>query len=198
MPGHRWFEITDSNGFTETETAFAAGLSDRTASWASVAFGDSLFRGEALVATLSLADPVQKLGIVDFGIHFQGGRVRGDRVHSELFTLPAKASPWALSAAGSVGALADAAALWLRTVVRKPVALYVWLRAGTPCAARYAFADTGETISECLMGEGGYGGEPDLFFRISGDFSTAVMLGATRHGGQRYPLDGVWTATPPS
>jgi hypothetical protein len=202
MPEHRWFEMTSPHGFTDTEIAFATALSDRTAAWAHQDIGDSLFAdagSRALVATLRLADPVQNLSLVHFGVRFQGDRIRGDRVRGDLFTLPEMASPWALSAAGSVGALADAAAAWLRTVTRKPVVLYLWLRNGHPYAARYAFADTGETITQCYdeaaapQGQTAAGlAAPDLYFRVSGDFSTAAMLGELRHGWQRRPLNGPW------
>lgn len=96
---------------------------------------------------LSFGDPGGRLHLLYAGVHFTGDRVRGDRLHNQLFTLADHPSGWGLEATGTVEELADRSARWFRTVLDKPVVLYVWLNADRYAyAARFAFADDDQTI----------------------------------------------------
>ncbi|MFE2572178.1 hypothetical protein [Streptomyces mirabilis] len=106
-------------------------------------------------------------------MHLVDDHVRGDRLHNQLYLLPDRPSLWALDATGSTERLAELAAEWFRAVLDKPIVLYVctaragsrpsacrhppsictsgatsWLHDGYAYAARYAFADSGETICQ--------------------------------------------------
>lgn len=140
MPEHPWFEIEEPEGpddrddvieFSATERAFLAALRERTAPWASGDVDGMVGRPDdsnTLMAGLSLTDSNSVL--VDFGVHFRGNRVRGDRLHSQLFMLPERPSNWALDATGTVQELAQQSASWFQSVLCKPVVLYVWLYDG--------------------------------------------------------------------
>lgn len=99
-------DTDDEFGFTDAGRAFAAALRERTADWASA--GGRLH-------------PLQA------AVHFAKGRVRGDRLHDQLFTLPDRPSGWGCKTTGTVEELAARSARWFRTVLDKPVVLYVWL-----------------------------------------------------------------------
>ncbi|MGW1803869.1 hypothetical protein [Streptomyces sp. NPDC002078] len=93
MPEHPWFVIEPEDDeefeFTDDERAFAAALRERTAGWASAGVGGELARTDAwdsLVAHLSFSDPGGRLHLLYAGVHFTGDRVRGDRLHDQLFT----------------------------------------------------------------------------------------------------------------
>ncbi|MGW4565945.1 hypothetical protein ACWEN3_27205 [Streptomyces sp. NPDC004561] len=223
MPEHPWFVVESEDDeefeFTDDERAFVAALRERTAGWAEAHVDGELLRTDAwdsLVACLSFRDPQAPRHLVDVGVHFHGDRVRGDRLHNQLFTLTDRPSGWGLEATGTVEELADRSAGWFRAVLDKPVVLYVWLNEdGYAYAARFAFADTGQTISqqyhrnlappgqpEELVAAGHVHGRgwiqtaglpaPTLYQHVRGDLGRAVLPPGVRAVSERGPLAGVW------
>lgn len=224
MPDHPWFVIDepdedDCYEFTLTERAFVAALREQTASWADADVEGEVGRSDdwdSLVAYLDFRDPGAPHHLVDIGVHFYGDRVRGDRLHNQLRTLTDQPSSWALEATGTVDELARQSAAWFRSVLRKPVVLYVWLNPDTwAYAARFAFADTDQTISQVYNGRLAPAGQeqaliaaghvhgkdwiqtkrlpkPTLYQHIRGDLSTAALPAGVPAITERGPIGGVW------
>ncbi|MGJ5750825.1 hypothetical protein FB563_4862 [Streptomyces puniciscabiei] len=223
MPEHPWFVIEPEDDeefeFTDEERAFAAALRERTAGWAEARVDGDIFRSDgwdSLVACLSFGDPGARRHLIDVGVHFYGDRVRGDRLHNQMFTLTDRPSGWGLEATGTVEELADRSARWFRTVLDKPVVLYVWLNADRYAyAARFAYADDDQTIgqlyhkdlapagqTEELIAAGHVHGRgwiqttglptPSLYQHIRGDLDRAVLPSGVRAVTERGPLAGVW------
>ncbi|MEZ0066216.1 hypothetical protein ABIA32_002226 [Streptacidiphilus sp. MAP12-20] len=225
MPEHPWFAIDEADEddfyeFTATELAFVHALRERTAPWATADAEGLVGRSDnwdSLVAYLDFCDPGSPQHLIDIGVHFYGDRVRGDRLHNQLYTLTDRPSSWALQATGTVEELAQQSADWFRSVLRKPIVLYVWLNDDQwAYAARFAFADTNQTISqvynrqlappgqeEALIAAGHVHGKgwiqtkglptPTLYQHIRGDLSAAAALppgvpAVTKRG----PIGGVW------
>ncbi|MEU9474980.1 hypothetical protein [Streptomyces sp. NPDC048191] len=223
MAEHPWFVIEpeddDEFEFTDDERAFAAALRERTAGWAEPHVDGELLRSDgwdSLVACLSFGDPGARHHLIDVGVHFYGDRVRGDRLHNQMFTLTDRPSGWALEATGAVEELADRSAAWFRTVLDKPVVLYVWLNDDRYAyAARFVHADEDRTISQMyqrdlappgqaeeLIAAGHVHGRgwiqtaglptPTLYQHIRGDLGRAVLPPGVRAVTERGPLPGVW------
>ncbi|MCD9874079.1 hypothetical protein [Streptomyces guryensis] len=221
MPEHPWFVIEPEDDeeleLTDDDRAFAAALRERTAGWAEARVDGWLDRtDDALVACLSFGDPGARRHLIDVGVHFYGGRVRGDRLHNQLFILTDRPSTWALEATGTVDELADRSARWFRSVLDKPVVLYVWLNDDRYAyAARFAYADDNRTISQMyskdlapagqaeeLIAAGHVHGKgwiqtvglptPTLHQHVRGDRSRAVVPAGARAVTERGPLHGVW------
>jgi hypothetical protein len=91
-------------------------------------------------------------GILDFGVHFGGNRVRGGALHNQCYDLCGKSPGPPLDLAGDIDVLARQAAQWFGMVLRRPVVAYAWLHRGYAYALRHAFADTQETISRSFSG----------------------------------------------
>lgn len=223
MPRHPWFEVDDPDDeceFTDDERAFASALSGRCAAWAPADVTGEVGRPEdweALLAWVSLSDRAdpQHLSLVDLGVRLVGDRVRGDRLHNQLYTLPDRPHAWALDATGTTDQLAQAAADWFRTVLDKPIVLYVWLHEGYAYAARYAFADSGETLCQSyaktvapdgqeaeLTAAGHVHGKgwiqtiglptPSLHLHIRGDLDKGSVIPGVPATTKRGPLPGLW------
>ncbi|MEW2353208.1 hypothetical protein [Spirillospora sp. NPDC029432] len=203
---------------TPQERAFVAETAERsgtpsgepvygTVSWDEVT--------DALVASVSLGDPEARLALVDLGVHFAGDRVRGDRLHSQLHSLPEDPSPWALDATGSIDELAGRSAEWFARMLRRPIALYVWLHEQQAYAARYVFADSDETLcqsyvkqlapagqAEGLIADGHVRGQgwiqtaglpaPNLYLHIRGDREAASLPPGVKEATKRGQISGVW------
>jgi len=222
MRKRTWFEVDDPDDdfeFTDAEKDFAAALSRYCAAWTPSDVTGQVGRPddwEALLAYVSLSDrAAQPLHLLDLGVHLAGDRVQGDRLHSQLYTLPDQPSAWALDATGSTDQLARAAADWFRTVLDKPIVLYVWLHEGYAYAARYAFADNGETLCQTyaktkapdgqvdeLIAAGHVHGRgwiqtvglptPSLYLHIRGDLDKGSVIPGVRATTKRGPLQGPW------
>ncbi|MDH6116996.1 hypothetical protein [Kitasatospora sp. GAS204B] len=224
MPENPWFAIDEPDEddfyeFSATELAFVEALRERTASWAAAGVEGLVGRSDerdSLVAYLDFCDPGLPLHLVDIGVHFYGDRVRGDRLHNQLYTLTDHPSSWALEATGTIEELAQQSADWFVSVLRKPVVLYVWLnRDRWAYAARFAFADTNQTIcqvyntdlappgqAEELAAAGHVHGKgwiqtvglpaPTLYQHIRGDLSAAVLPPGIRAVTKRGPIGGIW------
>jgi hypothetical protein len=223
MPEHSWFEIDEPDDFlelSETDRAFVTALREQAAQLAPDDTDGQIYSevgwcDDRLVAYLTVIDPEQPLSLVNFGVHFSGDRVRGDRLHNQLLALPDQPSSWALDETGTVQALARRSAGWFQSVLRRPVVLYVWLHRDYAYAARYVFADSDETISQCyndrlappgraedLIAAGHVHGKgwiqtiglpsPDLYLHIRGDLDVAVLPSGIRAATNRGPIGGVW------
>jgi hypothetical protein len=219
----QWFELEEPEDYldleiTEPERAFVEALRSHTAQWPSQGASGEISRpetGDALLAYITLSDPETRLSLIDIGVHLSGDQIRGDRLHNQLFTLPDRPSAWALNAEGSPEELARRTAEWMRTALHRPVVLYVWFHDGYAYAARYAFADRDETLSqlynrqyapdgqaEALTAAGHVHGRgwiqttglpaPDLYLHIRGNLDQAALPFGIRATTQRGPIGGVW------
>jgi hypothetical protein len=106
---------------------------------------------DTLVAALAISDWLGERPIVsllDFGVHFSGNRVRGGRLHSQLYYLSGETPSLSLDAHGDVGELAGKTTAWFETVLRRPAVLYAWMHEGRAYASRYECADTHETLTQ--------------------------------------------------
>ncbi|MFE7860029.1 hypothetical protein [Streptomyces sp. NPDC057403] len=222
MTTRAWFEIDDPDDdfeFDDAERAFASALSERCMAWAPADVVGEVGRPDdwgSLLAHVSLSDGAEpRLHLMDLGVLLVGDRAQGDRLHSQLYSLPDRPSAWALDATGSTEQLAELAAEWFRAVLDKPIVLYVWLHEGYAYAARYAFADSGETICQSyaesiappgqaaeLTAAGHVHGKgwiqtvglptPSLYLHIRGDLERASTLSGVPARTKRGPLPGLW------
>ncbi|GAA1409749.1 hypothetical protein GCM10009662_47250 [Catellatospora coxensis] len=101
-----------------------------------------------LLIAVSLADPQTRSGLGIFGVHLIDGRMRGDRLHSQLYDLPERPSSVAVDSTGGPSELVGRCASWFEAVLRKPVVRYEWLHEGAVYADRYLFADSGEGLTQ--------------------------------------------------
>ena len=223
MTRHTWFEVDDPDDdyeFTDDERAFASALSGHCVAWAPADVVGEVGRPddwESLLAWVGLSERAEphRRHLIDLGVHLVGDRVRGNRLHSQLYALPDRPHAWALDATGSTDQLAQAAADWFRTVLDKPIVLYVWLHEGYAYAARYAFADSGETLSQSyverlaphgqaaeLTAAGHVHGKgwiqtiglptPSLYLHIRGDLDKGSVIPGVPAATKRGPLPGLW------
>ncbi|MFI1889046.1 hypothetical protein [Streptomyces jumonjinensis] len=232
MAEHPWFEIEDleeddleGDGaeeddlrVTPIEQDFLDLLKKHTEAWATPDVGSGIDRlddEETLLVCLSLRDPVWRLGLVDFGVHLRGNRVRGDRLHSRLYSLPDEPTGWALDTTGTNDELARATADWMRAMLRRPLVLYAWVHDGRAYAARFLFADDDETLCQlyeeksappgqtaALRAAGQVRGKgwiqtrglpaPDFCQHVRGDQDAAVLPAGARPAEQRGAIRGVW------
>lgn len=209
----------------DDERAFAAALSEATASLPSAGVSNLLIpsayadHGEnALVAALGLYDMSaggHPVSLISFGVHYHGDRVRGGRLHNQLYSVSEETPSLALDAEGSMDALADQTAQWFGLVLNRPVVLYVWLHERYAYAARYAFADTSETLCqtyskerapegqyESVIADGHVRGKgwlqtsglpsATLCLHIRGDREKAKVSAEIRWVQERGPLPGLW------
>ncbi|MER5430578.1 hypothetical protein [Streptomyces sp. NPDC002588] len=222
MTTRTWFEIDDPDDdfeFNDTERAFVSALRERCGAWAPADVVGEIGRPddwEALLAHVGLSDGEEpRRHLIELGVHLVGDRVRGDRLHNQLYLLPDRPSFWALDATGSTERLAELAAEWFRAVLDKPIVLYVWLHEGYAYAARYAFADSGETICQSYverMAPQGQAAElsaaghvhgkgwiqtvglpmPSLYLHIRGDLERGSTIPGVPPTSRRGPLPGLW------
>ncbi len=218
-----WFEVDpgDAAGMSDRELAFFSALRTHISGWTPDVDGYVVSRAadgptEPLIACLDLTDPGdQRRFLFRAGVHLLGDRVRGDRLHSQVFSLPERPSSWALDASGTDERLGELSASWFRGVLDKPVVLYVWLRNDYAYAARYAFADTGETLTqyyerrlapagqaEELIAAGHVHGRgwiqtaglpaPTCYLHIRGDLAKGTVPFGVPGTTKRGPLRGLW------
>lgn len=213
---------------TDDERAFVAVLSEATVPLICSEVNDRLIpsviardfqQDNGLVAALCLDGESlrgERYGLLDFGVHYGGNRVRGGRLHNQCYDLVDRSPGPPLDASGDVAELALQAARWFEAVMRRPVVLYVWLHRGYAYAVRYAFADTQEIIHHFFRKERAprdwalraiargrisinplwmqvHGlPKPDLYLPICGDMQAAVIPPGIRRAERHGPLAGPW------
>lgn len=222
-----WFEVApeDEAEMSPAELTFAAALRAHSAAWTPTeSYGNIICSNldgshTRLIAFVSLIDqggPGERgVVLMDAGVHLLDNRVQGDRLDSQDFLLPERPSSWALAATGTHEELAEASAAWFHHVLEKPVVLYVWLHDGYVYAARYTFADTGETLSQSynrnyaptgqadeLIAAGHVHGKgwiqtvglptPTWYFHVRGDLTKGAVLPGVLAATRRGPLSGLW------
>ncbi|WP_328933416.1 MULTISPECIES: hypothetical protein [unclassified Streptomyces] len=223
MTTHAWFEVDDPDDefeFTDDERAFASVLSAHCMAWAPADVFGEVGRPddwESLLAYVSLSDRAEPRGrhLIDLGVHLVDGRVRGDRLHNQLYLLPDQPHSWALDTTGPTDELARVAADWFRAVLDKPIVLYVWIHEGYAYAARYAYADSGETLSQSYVKKLAPDGQaaelteaghvhgrgwiqtvglptPSLYLHIRGDLDKGSGIPGVRATTKRGSLPGLW------
>jgi hypothetical protein len=226
MASEYWFEIErpgegdnpdDFWTFSAEEEAFVSVVRERTEPWASEDVSSMVSRPEdesSLLVTVTLLDSDRS--IVDMGVHLTDGRVQGDRLHNQLYTLPDVPSAWALDTTGAVEHLGQASADWFVAMLRRPVLLYVWLNGDRNAyAARYVFADTDETLSQAwderlappgkkrdLIAAGHVHGRgwvqveglppPEVYVHVRGDLDAAAIPAGAQASSRRGGLPGLW------
>lgn len=142
-----WFEDDEELG--EVERTFAAALQARAATWPrdpAHSRIDPPEHGYPLIAWLDLDAPGTNLSLLTVGVHLEGSRIRGDKLHNQLFTLPDEPTSLAMTATGTPQELADRAADWFEAILRRPVVRHEWLHAGQVYAGKYLFADTEQDL----------------------------------------------------
>ncbi|TYB47819.1 hypothetical protein [Actinomadura chibensis] len=204
MSENRWFIPDDPSDITGEERAFANALSDATADLVCPGVWDLLIPAadndlvtDWLVAALVLHDlPAsgEALSLLDFGVHYLNGRIRGSRLHNQTYFLDGRIE---LDSVGSVEELARLTADWFAWMLRRPVVLKAWLNHNYAYASRYEFADTGQGLvvsyhdghkpeGQHRMPQAPGGPAPDLIFHIRGDLTLAseplMLCEQERHG----------------
>lgn len=234
MYNRRWFDPDDdpevAGYLTDEERAFAAALAEATAPLVTPDLNDLLlpaviardFHPEnELVARLglsgwSLRPDELKEGLLDFGVHFSGNRVRGGRLHNQCYDLCGESPGPPLDTSGDIDALAQEAAQWFDAVLRRPVVVYVWLHRGYAYAIRYAFADTREIIAHRFSKERAprdwmwaaiargrvsvnprwmqtHGlPRPDRYLHVRGEMREAEIPPGIRRAERRGSFSGIW------
>jgi hypothetical protein len=138
-------------GLRPSQQAFLTAWHQRTHTWPYDALGDVRPVDEHdgdLVVFADLVDTTRNSSMLTIAAHFDGTTVRCDRVHNQLFCLPATPTAEALIATGSPEELADRAADWFEAVLRRRVVCHEWhQRRGRVVARNWLFADTGELLA---------------------------------------------------
>ncbi|MER5419518.1 hypothetical protein [Streptosporangium roseum] len=168
MVEDRWFLLDDDDDDDdepdEVQAAFINALRERAASWSLavndvevllpdyIAYGYDLQPGETsfgkLLIYADLPAPGFNLSLLTVGAYLDGSTIYGDKLHNQLFTLPAEHTPLAFTGSGSPEELAMITGDWFETIWRRPVVRHEWLRSGQIYADRFLFADTGQGLSE--------------------------------------------------
>jgi hypothetical protein len=141
-----WFDF--DGPVSDGERAFLAALRQRVEGrirpWCTRQ--DAYLNSVALVVGIDVDAP--GLALVTAGVHLDGDRIRGDRLHLEDLALPDHPTSLAIDVTGPPAHLAAAVAEWFAAILCRPIVRYEWLHAGRVYASRYLFADTGEGLSE--------------------------------------------------
>ena len=106
--------------------------------------------------------------LLTVGAYLDGNRVRGDKVHNQLLTLPEKPTSLAMDVTGSPAELAARTADWFEGLLRRPIVREEWLADGEVCAHRWSFADTGLPLVEGRARTASLG-KPDRVTLVRGD-----------------------------
>lgn len=124
----RWFQLDGcSDALGQDEHAFLAALQHAAAQW-DVGYAASwAIRDEeehpCLLAVVTLSDPVRRVSLGQYGVHYRNERARGDLLHDCLHELPDEPTQLALDASGSPEHVAAECAAWFEAILRKPPAL---------------------------------------------------------------------------
>ncbi|MFJ4851282.1 hypothetical protein [Streptomyces sp. NPDC088733] len=151
MSGTPWFMLDDPADDLElddAELAFIVRLQELAQSWA-VPYEHSWAERseeESLLACVGLSDDERAMSLLQVGVHVTDGSMKGDRLHNQLHFLPDEPTDLAIEAVGTPDELAERAASWFETVLRRPVARCEWVHAGQVYATEWRFWDTGEPL----------------------------------------------------
>ncbi|HEY8479025.1 MAG TPA: hypothetical protein VIL71_04250 [Spirillospora sp.] len=169
---------------------------------------------DLLIGAVSLFDPEENLHLAAMGVYVGDGRVRGDRFDQNYEFRPAP-TPFAMDVTGDRDELVRSTAEWFTNVLQRPIVLYVWLHDRYAYAARYLFADTGETLCQSysprfappgqekrLVEEGHVYGkgwiqttglpDPSLYLHIRGDLERAALPSGVPKATERAGLPRPW------
>jgi hypothetical protein len=190
MVENRWFPLDDDDEPDEVQAAFIDALRERAASWSLtsddvevllpdyVAYGDRPQPGETpfgkLLVYADLLAPGLHLSLMTVGAYLDGSKIRGDKLHNQLFTFPVEPTPLAFTGSGSPAELAAITGDWFETIWRRPVVRHEWLRFGKVYAHRFLFADTGQGLVEGRVRTAALG-TPDRIIHVRGE---AAMSGS--------------------
>ncbi len=84
--------------------------------------------GGPLIAWMDICAADGSGSVLTIGVHFDGESIRGDKLHNQLFHLPATPTDLAIHHQGSPNVLAEAAASWLSEIVDRPLVRHEWDR----------------------------------------------------------------------
>lgn len=163
---HGWFECDEE--LDEAQNAFVAALRTRALTWSEDPACSGLLSpedGSALVAYLDIDVPKENLLLLTVGVHLESRRLRGDRLHSQDFSLPDTPTSFAVDLSGFSGYLAEQAADWFETIIGRSVVRYEWLHADQVYASRYLLSDTGEALVQSYNRELAPPGQGDCLMR---------------------------------
>ncbi|MFF3634179.1 hypothetical protein [Streptomyces sp. NPDC002250] len=147
-----WFECND-NDLEPAQREFAHVLQDRARFWPVQPIDTVLLPADhtpygVLLAYLDIDAPRHNCIVLTVGVHFDGARARGDKLHNQDFTLPSNPTPLALDVTGSPLTTANRTADWFEAILRRPIVRNEWLHDGVVYATRYSYADTGTGLSQ--------------------------------------------------
>jgi hypothetical protein len=130
---------------------FLSGLREHARSWPNSCVDTWAHRADedsALIACLGIGATDEPLELLTVGVRLDGRSLRADRLHNQLFTLPDEPTSLSMAATGNVDLLAQQAADWFLTILRRPIVRWEWTRWGRVYANEYLFADTHEGLCQ--------------------------------------------------
>jgi hypothetical protein len=176
--------LDDEDELDEVQSAFINALKEHAASWSLApddvevllphhnAYGYDLQPGETsfgkLLVYADLPAPGARLSLLTAGAYLDRSRIRGDKLHNQMLTLPVEPTPLVFTDVGSPAELAAITADWFETIWRRPVVRYEWLRTGQVYAERFLFADTGQRLCEGRVRTAALGA-PDRIVHVRGE-----------------------------
>ncbi|MEV4189396.1 hypothetical protein AB0J28_48980 [Streptosporangium canum] len=143
-----WFECDEE--LDEVQHAFVVALRARAVTWVADPVDSRLVPPEwtyPFIACLTIDAPQENSALLTVGVHLEGQRLRGDRLHHQDFTLPDTPTGLATEASGSPEELAERAADWFEAIIDYSIVRHEWLHAGQVYASRYLFSRTGEGLT---------------------------------------------------
>lgn len=144
-----WFECTAE--LSPDQSMFVDRLREHAQTWPSSRVDTWAFRTRetsTLIACLEIDAADEPRTLLTVGVHLDGDSLRADRLHNQLSTLPDEPTSLSMTATGGVDLLAQRAADWFLTVLRRPIVRWEWTRWGRVYASEYLFADTDEGLSQ--------------------------------------------------
>lgn len=103
--------------------------------------------GHPLIAWMDICAADGSGSVLTVGVHFDGGSIRGDKLHNQLFHLPATPTDLAIHQQGPPDLLAGIAASWLSKIADRPLVRYEW-DTNERVEYRVVLAATGAGLSE--------------------------------------------------
>ncbi|MEV0195799.1 hypothetical protein [Nonomuraea sp. NPDC050691] len=141
-----WHECESE--LSEAQRAFMAHIETRTSEWLADIWLERTDEGCFPVLLVDLNSADENLVLLTAGIRVEDHRIHGDKLHSQLFSLPDEPTGLALIATGSPEELADRTTEWFDRLMRRQVVRHEWVHRGQVYASRYLFSDTGEGLCQ--------------------------------------------------